>query len=102
MAYRLEVGDPGEFDVLHRCDNPPCVNPTHLWLGTAAENVADMFKKNRNPKPVSDLLTEDQVRAIRLLYLTTMWSYRQLGRQFGISYGTVKQIVRRQTWRHVL
>jgi len=54
LAHRLAwlfARTPGETlddrDILHRCDNPPCCNPFHLWAGTAADNVADMFNKGR-------------------------------------------------------
>ncbi len=49
MAYELYVGPiPDGMCVLHRCDNPGCVNPEHLWLGTQLENVIDRDKKNRH------------------------------------------------------
>jgi hypothetical protein len=48
VAYFLFKGDPSGMNVCHSCDRPPCVNPDHLWLGTQADNMADMVKKGRN------------------------------------------------------
>lgn len=47
FSYELFVAPPGDLFVLHRCDNPPCVRPDHLWLGTNADNMADMRAKGR-------------------------------------------------------
>src|SRR4051812_9455441 len=48
MAFLLTAFDPGELDVLHSCDNPRCVRPSHLFLGTQADNLADMRTKGRD------------------------------------------------------
>lgn len=52
VSYELYFGEiPKGLFVLHKCDNRSCVNPTHLFLGTQADNIKDMFQKHRNPKP---------------------------------------------------
>jgi len=54
-AYFVAHGDvPDGLCVCHSCDNPPCVNPDHLWLGTQAENLADMRRKKRDVMPERD------------------------------------------------
>lgn len=63
VAYALHYRrDPGPLRVLHRCDNPPCCNPAHLFLGTPADNTADMMSKGRCRAPK---LTNVQVEEIR-------------------------------------
>ena len=91
---------PTGMHVLHRCDNPPCVNPEHLFLGTHAENMLDMKLKGRSPrKPSYVRVTMDQIREIRRIG----WSQatKKTGEQFGICASQVRNILHRRHWANV-
>ena len=95
---------PDGLCVLHRCDNPPCVNPAHLFLGTRTDNNRDMHAKGRANPPRGERhprarLTEEKVREIRRLAAAGI-SQRQIARMFGVSKGAVASVVTRQ-WKHV-
>lgn len=86
--------------VLHRCDNPPCVNPDHLFLGSPSDNVADMVEKKRHrfgERVSNSKLTADEIRAIRASKLTQ----QETANQFGISQANVSSIQLRKAWKHV-
>jgi hypothetical protein len=102
ILYRGEI--PDDLCVCHSCDNPQCVNPDHLFLGTYADNSADMVEKDRQAKGVQNgnsRLTESKVIEIRTLDANGAMSRRSIGRMFGVSGVTVKNIVDRKQWRHV-
>lgn len=131
LAYEFEHGAiPDGLHVCHRCDNPPCCNPAHLFAGTNAENVADRVAKGRGriigPRfPNGKLsrrtvdprdgtrgrprgaehpkakLTEADVRLIRDLYASGGATYRGLAADFGINPMSVWAVVARKSWRHV-
>ena len=106
IAYRLFYSDfPRELYVCHKCDNPPCCNPHHLFVGTHQDNIDDREMKGRNKMPLSlgedhgnHKLTEGDVIEIRRLYETTSHTYRSLGNVFGVSMGNVRKIIKRETW----
>lgn len=106
LSWYLTNGEiPEGMCVCHKCDNPPCVNPSHLFLGTHQENVDDRERKGRNKLPGSKgeehglhKLTRDEVYAIRNLYSSSPHTYRSLARMFGVSFGEIRKIVKRQTW----
>jgi hypothetical protein len=82
--------------VLHRCDTPGCVRPTHLFLGTHADNVRDKTAKGRTPRGhehYQSRFTSEQVAAIR-----DTWehgeSMRSIGRRYGVSHESIRRIVR--------
>lgn len=106
IAWMLFAGVlPEELCVLHRCDNPPCVNPAHLFLGTVVENNSDMTRKGRGvflfgSANGSALLTEDVVLDIRREWATGI-SPRRIAARRGIGYTTVYDIVRGRRWGHL-
>lgn len=105
-AYEMEVGPiPAGHVVMHRCDNPPCVNPTHLTTGTVRENNEDRDAKGRQVAPKGSkhgmaTITEDVVRAIRSAKAQGVMQ-AEIARQFGVSEVVVSSVVRRKTWKHV-
>lgn len=94
--------------VLHRCDNPRCVRPDHLFLGTNKDNVHDMDRKGRRvnaqvrgSKHHAAVLTEERVRLIVDLHRTRGISQVQLSRDFGVCKATVNHIFTGRLWRHL-
>ena len=99
--YETFVGPANGFMVLHTCDNRACVNPEHLYAGTATQNTADMVRRSRQAKGArvgQSRLTPEDVRAIRASGLT----YRETGHLHGVSISTVWNIKHRHTWKHVV
>lgn len=99
--------DPGEFVVMHKCDNPPCCNPEHLKIGTPADNTADRDAKGRQWHPAgedtaSSKLKETQVAELRALWAAGGNRQIDLARRFGVSQPTVSAIIRGRLWRHTL
>jgi hypothetical protein len=103
LAYELAFGPiPNGLHVLHRCDNRACVNPSHFFLGTHQDNMADMLAKGRHAHGDSQptrKLSRHQVRAIRWLAIHDPGPHVELAREFAVSESNVKQILTRATWR---
>lgn len=105
MVRVLLVGPiPEKLCVCHRCDNPPCVNPSHLFLGTHKDNSQDMALKGRHRVPAlrgtanpAAKLNEEGVRHI----LSSPENGVNLARRFGISTSQVCDIRKRRAWAHL-
>jgi len=101
VSYKLHIGPiPEKLYVLHKCDNPPCVNPDHLFLGTQLDNMDDMIAKGRNCKGEAigtAKLTEKDVLKIRSLDCPQ----KEIADIFKIDQGQVSRIRTRKCWKHV-
>jgi HNH endonuclease len=106
VAWELFKGPiPPDKWVLHKCDNPKCVRPTHLFLGTAQDNTDDMLQKGRfTPAKGSDqghaVLSEDVIADVFMLHQNG-WTQKLIGQRYGIAQQTVSDVLRRKAWRHV-
>ena len=115
LSWEIARGPiPQDTCVLHRCDNRRCVNPDHLFLGTRADNVADMISKGRKRTLTRRgaahhmaKLTEDDVRAIRRDYtfgtarVKSETSATGLARRYGVSKKAILLILHRVNWPHL-
>ena len=119
LSWELHNGPiPDGFFVCHKCDNPRCVNPAHLFLGTPKDNTQDAVRKGRiahgdrsrarlHPESLprgmehpNAKLTDDLVRTIRQRYAAGALQ-RELAAEFGIGQTAIGAIVRRVRWKHV-
>jgi DNA-binding transcriptional regulator YiaG len=114
FAYQHFCGDGSSIDglhVCHRCDNPSCVNPEHLFLGTASDNMRDCVRKGRHASQSAKTdyargtraglakLDERTVRRIRAMQ--GVESQRKLAARFGVTKTTIREIHQGRTWAHV-
>jgi len=105
ISYRLVLGAiPDDLRVLHHCDTPSCVNPSHLFLGTPGDNMVDKVAKNRQQKGEgvpNAKLTDAQVIEIRQRYRAGDISQAQLAREYGVTHATMGSLLHRKTWHHL-
>lgn len=107
VSWMITHGDiPDGMFVCHTCDNRLCVRPSHLFLGTPADNMNDMAKKGRASKGASHplaKLTDEDVRNIRSQYVfgSRDSGLRALAKKYGVSMHNIHMIVKREIWQHV-
>ena len=103
FSYRIHKGEvPKGAFVCHDCDNPSCVNPSHLWLGDATSNNRDKVKKGRQSclfgeKSGNAKLTEEQVRCI----LRDDRTQELIAQTYGVKRATIGLIKTRKNWKHL-
>lgn len=99
VSYILHKGEiPEGLLVCHSCDNPWCVNPEHLFLGTPKDNMQDMIKKGR--RKISNKLSVEQVKEIRQLRSSGM-KYRIIAEKFNMTIRYIMAITRLETWKNI-
>lgn len=103
VSYALHHGDPGSMDVCHACDNPRCVNPHHLFLGTAAENMADAADKGRMAHGESSPMAKLNEYKVRVVRRAARWGIpqRRIAERMGVSQIAILYIIHGRTWAHV-
>lgn len=107
FSWVVHYGEiPNNLHVLHKCDNPKCVNPEHLFLGTNQDNVNDKFKKGRNynvkgEKHKLAKLNDTDIIEIRKLYNNGNFTLKEIAKKYKVYYTTIQKIVTKQTWKHI-
>jgi len=102
-AYLTLLGKPipQGFSVLHKCDNKRCLNPSHLYIGTQKDNVADREERTRSYKgsgnPNARLNEDDLVQILRMGQLGLR--HKDIAQIFGVSRATISQFLQGRTWR---
>src|SRR6185436_19776790 len=97
---------PNGLWVLHRCDNPPCVNPAHLFLGTTQDNTADKNAKGRGNYPEGErhqraYVTNETVKELRQLYASGKHKISELARIYGIHRVAMGRIIRGRSYKNI-
>ena len=102
---------PDGLCVLHRCDNPPCVNPAHLYVGTHKNNSDDKRAKGRDFHPLGEDHAMSKLRDCDVLRIRELYSFRGVGdgkmsgvalsREYGVTPETIYAIIQRRNWTHI-
>lgn len=103
ISHEIFKGTVGDKHVLHYCDNPACVNPNHLFLGTHQDNMEDMRKKGRasrllGSKNPASILTENDVLKIKSMKGI---SVSIIAKEFGVAEITIYKILQNKIWSYL-
>lgn len=100
-SFELFVGPiPEGMQVLHRCDNPPCINPFHLFLGTHRDNMADMFAKGRGRRLAGEENPNSKLKYRDVLEIrSSILPRRELADRFGVSGQLIRLVQLGKVWK---
>ena len=107
LAYQIWVGEiPEGYEVCHKCDNPCCINPNHLFTGTRQDNIADRERKGRNVIFVDEeqpraKLTKKAVKDARWEHMYRGTSFQKLADKYGVTKKTIQNAINGVTWKCV-
>lgn len=103
VSWEIHVGKiPKGIGVLHKCNNPICVNPYHLYLGTQADNVRDMFESGRNPNLKGSRSGRSKITEKQAIYIrNSKKRVRDLAIQFKLDRSTICNIKSKKIWSHI-
>jgi hypothetical protein len=109
VAWQIAHGPiPEGLCVLHKCDNPPCCDPDHLFIGTHTDNMHDMAAKGRNAQPRGEQNNNAKLTAADVLEIRRVYVPRShacggpaLARRFHVTCATISYVVRRAIWQHI-
>ncbi len=100
LSWELSYGFiPKKMQVCHKCDNPICINPDHLFLGTQYDNIQDMISKSRDNTNGRRKLSQHNIDNIRGKYLTGHYSLRSLAEIYGVGHKQIHRIVTFENWK---
>lgn len=105
FAWEITNGAiPQNMLVCHHCDNPSCVNPSHLFIGTNADNSTDKIQKHRQANTDGEnnpnhKLSLSDVKTIRRLYIPGVVTLKHLSEQFGVTIAQISYVVKRKSWK---
>lgn len=103
VALELFLGEPLPADLMacHRCDNPPCCNPSHLFVGSALANKADCVAKRRHAKGETHYKSKLTAADAIFIREASGVTDTELADHFGVARSTIRAIRRRATWKHL-
>lgn len=105
-SWLIHYGEiPNNLCVLHKCDNPECTNPSHLFIGTSKDNTQDMIKKGRKNPALGETrsikLTNEKVLQIKNLLKKNELTQLEIGQLFNVDQSTISNIKRNKRWKHI-